>query len=70
MIEIKTIIDIKGVITNIEGNEITEKQYDELVDSFLELLDSRYLCMGGGFIHCSEKEWDNNNDWYYIQRSV
>jgi len=61
MKDLKTIIDIKGVIVDIDNKEITEKQYDDLVDSFLELLDSKSLCMGGGLVHCSEKEWDKNN---------
>tara|TARA_R110001606_G_scaffold203722_2_gene351808 strand:+ start:288 stop:476 length:189 start_codon:yes stop_codon:yes gene_type:complete len=57
----KTIIDIKGVITNIDNTEITKKQYDEIVDLFLELLESKSYCFGGGFAHCSEKEWEENN---------
>ncbi len=57
----KTIIDIKGVITNVDNTEITEKQYELIVDKFLELLVSYDYCFGGGFAHCSEKEWDENN---------
>ena len=62
MKDLKTLIDVKGVITNIHGEDINEEQYDDLVDSFLELLESKSLCMGGKFIHCSEKELDKNND--------
>ena len=55
----KTIIDIKGVITKVDNTEITEKQYDEVVDMFLDLLDAKGYCFGGGTAHCSQKEWDD-----------
>jgi hypothetical protein len=57
----KTIIDIKGVITNVNNKEITEKEYDEFVDLFLELIESKSCSFGGGFAHCSEKEWIKEN---------
>jgi len=53
----KTIIDIKGIITKVNGEEFTEQEYDNFTDDFLQLLESKSYCFGGGFIHCSEKEY-------------
>lgn len=57
----KTIINIKGVITNVDNKEITEKEYNEFWDLFIELVESKSYCFGGRSSHCSEKEWDKEN---------
>ena len=57
----KTIIDINGVISAEDNKEITEQQYDELVDLFLNLIESKNYIFGGGFTHCTSKEWMEEN---------
>jgi len=57
----KTIIDIKGVITKVNGEEFNEQEYEKLVDDFLEIVENKDCMFGGGFSHCSEKKYLKNN---------
>lgn len=49
-------IDVNGVIAKNNNAEITEKEYDSIMDDFLELLENKGYCFGGGFNHLSEDE--------------
>jgi len=44
----KTIIDIKGVITKENGKAFTEAENEQLIDEFLKLIESKGFLCGGG----------------------
>jgi len=56
----KIVIEIKGIVTKVNGEEFTEQEYEQLVDAFIELVESKDLMFGGGFGHLTEKEYMSN----------
>ena len=51
-----TLIKIDGVIGRIQRGEISEDQYDEFYDKFIELIEESGFTFGGTINLCSEEE--------------
>ena len=54
----KVLIDIKGVVTKNDLSEISQKEYDDLIDSVLETISNKGYGFGGGFGYFSEEEYE------------
>jgi hypothetical protein len=53
----KTVLEITGVVTKVNGKEFTKQEYEQLVDAFIDLVESKDCMFGGGFGHMTEKEY-------------
>lgn len=58
----KVLIDIKGVITKNDLSEISQKEYDEVIDTVLEAISNKGYGFGGGFGHFTEEEYEKLDD--------
>lgn len=54
----KKLIDLSGVVSKENGEEITEKEFDKFMDDFIELVEKSNFIYGGGFSLLTEKEYD------------
>ena len=52
----ENIIDIKGIITKENNEEISEQEYNELIDSLLILIDAKKCSFAGGFALTNEEK--------------
>jgi hypothetical protein len=50
------IIDIKGIITKENNEEISEQEYRELIDCLLILIDAKKCSFAGGFALTNEEK--------------
>jgi len=56
MKDLKTIIDLRGVICKDDDSEITEVEYTEIMDGLMDFLDLTGFKFNGGWILQTEEE--------------
>ncbi len=50
-------ISIQGVITKNSQKEFTEKEYDQMTDDIIEVIENHDCSFGGGIGHHTEEEY-------------
>jgi hypothetical protein len=44
------------VVSKVNGNGISSKEADDLMDEFIEAVEKRGMCLGGGYGECKEEK--------------
>ncbi len=65
----KTLIDIRGIVTKTDSSELSDKEYKDFIDDFLEVVYNKGYMFSGGFKHLMKKEYLNMNITFPIIKS-